>query len=72
MTYAAAVRSTAQRPPPMFPVKDSLVQQYDTGGKWDMEDCSCLQMSDTSVWFVAPKAGDSKYVLFSPPVCADV
>jgi len=24
-----------------------------------MEDCSCLQMSDTSVWFVAPKAGDT-------------
>lgn len=46
--------------PPKFPVKDHLVQEYHLGSEWEMEGCSCLQMSDTSVWFVVPYANQRK------------
>ena len=58
-TYASAMY--ALEPTPKFPVKDHLVHEYHLGSEWDLEGCSCLQMSDTSVWFVVPNADQRKW-----------
>ena len=46
---------------PKFPVKDHLVHEYHLGNEWDLQGCSCLQMSDASIWFVVPNADQRKW-----------